>query len=175
VADDEVPPTVGSLSGWIRDGALAGALMPGVVLGLMYAEQLARYGPGVDVRDLGAAMGFGCALGALLAPALQLYTRLALRLGSLPALGAGPVAGSVAGVVLTYALAWMFDGHPPPLVWRDFALIGATGAVALGPPWAAYVAVRLKQRATIGVVIGAVVWTTIPTAILRLAVEILYP
>jgi hypothetical protein len=117
----------------------------------------------VEVGVIAAATAAGAALGALLAPALWLYARLVLRLGLLPALLAGPPAGAAAGIGVLCALVWIFDGNLRDEVLLQF---GVAGAGAAGPPWAAYLAVRHKQRATIGVVVGTAVWTILPAALL---------
>ena len=153
--------TLGPLSDWITDGALAGLLMAGVGVGVLFCTDLRRHSPHPeDAKIIAAAMAAGTVIGALLAPALRLYARLTLRLGVIPALLAGPVAGAAAGLVLTSTLEGRYAGIQDP---RILALFGTLGAGASGPPWAAYLAVRVKQRSTIGVIIGAAVWTVVPS------------
>jgi hypothetical protein len=167
VSEDEAGPTLGSLGGWVRDGALAGALMTGAWIGPMFAWRVTQLTQQTlrpqDVQTLVVVVASGCVIGALFAPVLRLYAGLSLRLGTLPALAAGPVAGAAAGLALIYAIAWQVGSPPPPGLTEGFCVAGAG---ALGPPWAAYLAVRVRQRATIGVVIGAAVWTTVPTGLL---------
>lgn len=158
----------GSLRSWSRDGALAGAITAavgwamstGVIVGALTGSPRWDRLFAVSLATLAGAT----ALGTLVWSAGWWLVGRSRALG----LAAGPVAAALVSPVLALVSLAPFVpphkiGSVPPEVWL---LSAGFGAVAVGPPWVAYVAVRSRGRPGLPVVVASAAWILVPVGLM---------
>jgi hypothetical protein len=153
----------GSPDSWLLDGALAGALIPAAsFLGALLTaawldrqplDKLLLHGGTVCV--LGLLVYGGGFVGVLLGPLAGLLVRWLWRV---------PLLVWGLGAALGAGCAWLGT------LWLDLAvpsrgLLAGWGALALGAPWVAYVAVRGRGRSGTPVVMVSVGWAVLTASL----------
>jgi hypothetical protein len=165
VSDDPL----GSPDSWLHDGMLAGALLPNATLcgALLTTELLDGRLP--QPPDLGVicAMSLlavaGGFLGVLLGPLAGLLARTASGV---------PLLVWAVGPLLGGCCAWLAQ-LPLDLSAPHRAMVTSAGALTLGPPWVAYVAVRSQGRSGTPVVLATTCWAAL-VAVLLVSLEWLH-
>lgn len=164
---------LGTLGSWMRDGLVAGALLPpAALLTMLIVLQALEGGKGdelVELVGLSLASGIlGAALALLVVPGAWWLASRGWRLPPL-ALSLGPSLGAGCALVLLELIALMMDGHRSAFSVGGPALRLGFGALALGPPWMAYLAVRSRGRSGMPAVLGAIAWGACCAALSALA------
>ncbi|MCB9686642.1 MAG: hypothetical protein H6738_25630 [Alphaproteobacteria bacterium] len=158
----------GTLGTWARDGAVAGAVTAIVGWGLSIGVILVLL-TGSPQWDRLLAIVSATLVGAsvLGAAAWSVGWWLVVRSRGLALAAVPAVAGLTAPLLALASLAPVVGAYKVSTMPLEVWLLSVGfGAVAVGPPWMAYVAVRIRGRSGLPVVLASVAWVVVPVGLM---------
>jgi hypothetical protein len=140
-------------------------------VGWTLATEPGRPGAALVAWAFAAQCVIGTVLAVLVAPVVRFLAERAWAVLPLLAFVLGPVAGALAAVALLL-LTLVAAGEDPSVSGDGFLALLGFGAVAVGPPWIAYLAVRAAGRSGTGVALASTAWMAVPVGILIVVEEL---